>query len=172
MEYFIMKFDKRVQNAFRLFDFPGSESMEYGIEDSDKLRDHTSLYTVDFDQGSYPDVIEAPLFMVSQKVKNVIELYDETTEFKAVSIINRNKKKIESYYVLLQERIDCLHEDSDFYLDNSVKELVLDSSKIGERQIFKVKGIGPAYVIVSMDIAESVLRRDSFGVLFEKVKVK
>ena len=84
-------------------------------------------------------------------------------------MVNMPRKKRSEYNVLLVDRIDCLHEDAEFYPDKSIKNLVLDRKKIGDRVIFKVKGIGPAYMIVSLDIVESLLRRNCYGVKFTKV---
>lgn len=169
MEYYIMGLDKRIQNKFILQKFPGRGSVEYDTSYADKVREHTLLHTIESDKSSYPDVLEEPLYMVSQKVREVIELYDETAIYKKVSMVNMPRKKRSEYNVLLVDRIDCLHEDAEFYPDKSIKNLVLDRKKIGDRVIFKVKGIGPAYMIVSLDIVESLLRRNCYGVKFTKV---
>ena len=169
MEYYIMGLDRRIQNAFVLKKFPDGGAVEYNTFYADKVREHTVLYTEATDHSSYPDVLEEPLYMVSQKVREVIELYDETAIYKKVSMVNMPRKKRSEYNVLLVDRIDCLHEDAEFYPDKSIKNLVLDRKKIGDRVIFKVKGIGPAYMIVSLDIVESLLRRNCYGVKFTKV---
>ena len=169
MEYYIMGLDKRIQNKFILQKFPGRGSVEYDTSYADKVREHTLLHTIESDKSSYPDVLEEPLYMVSQKVREGIELYDETAIYKKVSMVNMPRKKRSEYNVLLVDRIDCLHEDAEFYPDKSIKNLVLDRKKIGDRVIFKVKGIGPAYMIVSLDIVESLLRRNCYGVKFTKV---
>lgn len=172
MEYFIMSQDRRIQNVFVMKEFRGRGSLDYDTSYADKLKDHTSLFTIESDGSSYPDMLEAPLVMVSKKVHDVLELYDETAVYKKVSMINRPKNTRKEYYVMLLDRIDCLHEDATFYPDRSIKQLVLDKEKIGERQIFKIQGIGPAHVIVSLDIAESLLRRSCYGIQFTKVKCR
>lgn len=169
MEYYIMGLDRRIQNKFILQKFPDRGSVEYDTSHADKVREHTILHTIESDKSSYPDVLEEPLYMVSQKVREVIELYDETAIYKKVSMVNMPRKKRSEYNVLLVDRIECLHEDAEFYPDKSIKNLVLDRKKIGDRVIFKVKGIGPAYMIVSLDIVESLLRRNCYGVKFTKV---
>lgn len=171
MEYYKMMTDQRIMNRFVLKDFPGNESVEYQLKDADKLKDSVILRTVEKDDGAYPDVIEAPIYMVSRMVKDVITLYDETTVFKSAPVMNYGIRQLHPYYILLQDRIDCLHESTTFREDKSLIHLVLDEEKIGNRQIFKIAGIGPAYVIVSMDIAESILRRNGYGIRFEHVDV-
>lgn len=170
MEYYIMSLDKRIQNKFILQKFPEAGAVEYDTSHADKVREHTMLHTIESDKSAYPDVLEEPLFMVSQKVKEVLELYDEGAIYKRVSMVNMPRKKRTEYHVLLVDRIECLHQDAEFYPDKSIKKLVLDKEKIADKTIFKVKGIGPAYMIVTTDIVESLLRRGCYGIKFTKVE--
>lgn len=168
MEYFIMSQDNRIQNSFIMKEFRGSGSLDYDTSYADKIKEHTSLFTIETDGSSYPEILLAPLLMVSKKVHDVIEMYDETAVYRMVSMINRPRNTRHEYYVMLLDRMDCLHEDTEFYPDKSIKKLVLDLEKIDGRQIFKIAGIGPAYVVVSLDIAESLLRRSCYGIQFKK----
>lgn len=170
MEYYIMSLDKRIKNKFILEQFPDGGSVEYDTSNADEVRPHTQLHTIESDKSSYPDVLEEPLYMVSQKVKDVLDLYDESTIYKRVSMVNLPRKKRTDYYVMLVDRIDCLHEEAEFYPDKSVKRLVLDKEKIAEKAVFKIQGIGPAYMVVTLDIMESLLRRGCYGIRFTKVE--
>ena len=172
MDYFIMEMDKRITNKFGIQRFPGDGSMEYDTTYANKFKDHTGLYTVETDKSSYPEVLEAPLYMVSETIRNILELNDDYIVCKEVSFVNLPRKSLKQYAVLLTDRIDCLHDSAEFYPDKSIKKLVLDRNKIGDRSVFKVKGIGPAYVIVNLDVAESVLRRNCFGVKFTQVECR
>ena len=75
MEYYMMQLDRRIQNKFILQKFPNAGSVEYDTSHAGKVREHTILHTIESDQSSYPDVLEEPLYMVSQKVREVLELY-------------------------------------------------------------------------------------------------
>jgi len=170
MEYYIMSLDKRIKNKFILQKFPQAGSVEYDTSDANQLREHTVLQTIESDKSVYPDVLEEPIYMVSQMVREVLELYDESAVYKKVSMINTPRNKRTWYNVLLVDRIDCLHRDAEFYPDKSIKRLVLDKEKIAEKTIFKIQGIGPAYMVVTVDIVESLLRRGCYGVRFTKVE--
>lgn len=82
MEYYIMSLDKRIQNKFILQKFPDAGTVEYDISEADQLKEHTVLHTIESDKSAYPDVLEEPLYMVSQKVREVLELYDESAIYK------------------------------------------------------------------------------------------
>jgi hypothetical protein len=169
MEYYIMEMDKRIQNKFVIQKFPGNGMMEYDTSYATKFKDHTGLLTVESDKSSYPEVLETPLYMVSETIRRVLELHDDHIVCKEVTMANLPKQTIKHYAVLLTDRIECLHDSTELYPDGSVKKLVLDRSKIGDRRVFRVKGISAPYIIVSLDIAESVLRRNCFGVKFSHV---
>lgn len=172
MEYYIMEMDKRIGNKFVIQKFPGEGSMEYGTDYANKFKEHTGLYTVETDQSSYPEVLEAPLYMVSEEIRKILELNDDYIVCKEVSMVNLPRQTLKNYAVVLVDRIDCIHETAEFYPDKSVKKLVLDREKIGDRNVFRIKDIGPSYVVVSLDIAESVLRRNCFGVKFTEVECR
>ena len=125
MEYYIMSLDKRIKNKFILQQFPNGGSVEYDTSDAEQLREHTVLQTIESDKSTYPDVLEEPIYMVSQMVREVLELYDESAVYKKVSMINTPRNKRTWYNVLLVDRIDCLHQDAEFYPDKSIKRLVL-----------------------------------------------
>ena len=172
MEYYIMELDKRVTNKFIIQKFPGPGSVEYSTAQAKDFREHTGLNTIESDKSSYPEVLEEPLYMVSKEIRDILELHDDAIICKEVAMVNLPRKSEKDYAILLTDRIDCLHEEAEFYPDKSIKKLVLDRGKIGERRVFKVKGIGPAYIIVSLDIVESIIRRNCFGVKFTKVESK
>lgn len=172
MKYYIMSQDKRIQNTFVLKEFPTGAAVDFDTSYKDKLKEHTSLFTIENDKSAYPDMLEAPLVMVEKKIYEVLNLYDETVVYKKVSIINQVRNSRREYYVALIDRLDCLHQSTEFYKDNSVAKIVLDKDKVKGRHIFKIAGISAPYVIVSLDVAESILRRKSFGIRFQEVECK
>lgn len=170
MKYYIMSQDKRIANGITFKEISSTETFEVGEEFRGKIKNNLVLHMKDTPHTAYTDMIESPFIMVSEALSKVIEMYEEETEFTNIILSSQVGKPSLDYKVALINRIQCLHENSEFYKDNSIKDLVLDKNKIGERQIFKIKGISPHYVIVSMNIAESLLRRSLYGVRLEEIK--
>lgn len=172
MKYYCMYQDKRIQNIFQLNEFPGEGAVDLDSSYAKKLKDNTALFTTEKENSLYPQMIESPCVMVEKGIYDVIRMYDPEIIFKSVSIINREKKTNRNYYLALLDRLDCLHESSEFHKDHSVARLVLDKSKIKNVHMFKIQGISPNTVIVSMDIVESILRREWFGICFKEVECR
>lgn len=145
-----------------------AEQGELCYWDSGK-KDYDFSYTIENENSIYTDIIEAPLYMVSETISRVVTMYDPSVITKRVSLVNREKKTLRKYQLLLLEPIDCLHESSEFYPDKTVKRFILDKEKVKGQEIFQVAGVDRMDVIVSLNIAESVLRRDVFGVQFQEI---
>lgn len=172
MKYFIMTQDKRLRNVVKLKDFPTDQEADFDTSYADQVNANTVLHTEESDNTVYPDVLLAPLYLVEDKIYRVASMYDETLLFRKVSLVNLDRATRKSYWLPLLDRMDCLHSDSKFYKDNSVEQLVLDEEKVRGKEMFKIEGITPNWVVVSMNIAESVMRREPFGVRFEEVLVR
>lgn len=171
MKYYHMYQDKRIKNCVKLRDFTTEESVDFTKEDADKLRESTIIFATSDKEVSYPCILEAPITMVEQEVQKVITMYDDTVIFKSVAIINKEENTQERYKVMLLDRIDCLHETTEYRKDKSIQKLVLDSKKVSKSKIFRIQGTKRKDIIVSMDIAESLLRRRVFGIRFEEIKI-
>ena len=68
--------------------------------------------------------------------------------------------------------LDMLSGKSEFYPNGSVKRLVLDAEKIGEHHIFWLNDRRFRNLFVSMEIVESLLRRNVTGIQFREVEVE
>lgn len=170
MKYYIMSQDKRISNGIAFKEISTSETFEVGEEFRGKIKKNLVLHMKDTGHTAYAEMLETPFIMVSENLCKVIQMYDEESEFTNILLASQMGKPALDYKVALIERMDCLHENTEFYKDHSVKKLILDKQKIGDRQIFKIKGISPHYVVVSMNIAESILRRSIYGVRLEEIR--
>lgn len=112
----------------------------------------------------FTDVISLPIFLISEKIKNVVKMYEPRVAMKELVLLDKVYGKAERYFIPLFEEIDCLGEGSIFNLNRSeVKKFVLDHKKIGESSIFRIAGVEKQYIVGNLDIVESILKRESFG---------
>ncbi len=79
------------------------------------------------------------------------------------------KQKI--YNIPIWEEINALHEGSESKF-NVVKKIVLDKEKIKNHKIFRIKESDKTLVVVRLDVAESLLRREFEGIYLERLDVK
>ena len=117
----------------------------------------------------YPDLIETPLLFISDRLKTVFFSYESRIHYNCTILSDLVHKRQEVYWLCALEEADCLGKSAKFYPDHSLKKLVLDKKKIGNRKIFYISGIRENRIVVHFDVAESILRRPFTGICMKKV---
>lgn len=123
-----------------------------------------------------PDLLTHPTFMVSDLVKNAIEIYHDNLEWKQLYVMPTDEryinKGVQLFYIPRLEGIDCLVNDVVILPNGAVKDIILDNKKLKNNDIFYIEGIVENIVIVSLRLVESILRRNPLGISFERVEVR
>lgn len=171
MKYYIMSQDTKIQNGIKFREFSGKKSEEFGIEHIGRIKNTVTMHVNDTEHTVYEEVIEAPCYMVSKRIYDVIHMFDPDVAF-SNAVFSFKEREPQMYKILLTDRIDVLHESSEFNKDNSLKHLILDKEKIQGAHIFRIAGISPNYIVVSMAIAESILRRKCEGLCLTEVEIR
>lgn len=123
-------------------------------------------------EATFPDVLHFPFFLVSREFTELARLYDEEIEYKYVKLLDKKNDQNRTYYLPILPEIECLSEKSNLNLNRSIIEkMVLSGEKIGERAIFRIKGFTRSYVVVRLDFAESMKRRNATGIVFKEVEI-
>lgn len=119
------------------------------------------------------DFMTDPVVMVSEKVKECLELYEPNIPFKEIVLLDRRKKMSRGYFVPFLTELNCLAEESEYTNWNyDLKKAVLDGSKLKDKAVFTVKGPQKLNIAVRLDAAESLLRRSVKGLMFKEMEVK
>ena len=174
MRYFELRQGQHVHNSIKLLwaikdiykynptkdEFDAFPNMQVGYYDYD-------------DRVEIPDVLESDTFFVSDEVKHVLAMYDDELAFKGVQVYPFGMKSdlVPTYWTFFPKEIICLHREVKCLPNGEIEELILDSSKTPKEDIFKVAGIDVHRIIVSLPVAESLLRRKMFGISLKEVKV-
>ena len=111
------------------------------------------------------DVLEEPAFLVSDGVKRVFVLYEPQMPFRALQVfsLNQEDRTAPLYWLPWIPEMECLSRKSETYDNGMLKKLVLSLDVPLEHEIFRVAGLIEHKVIVSMAVAESMLRRRQSG---------
>lgn len=170
--YFLVEEDKRIRNRVRFRDIESNTPVEILPEEYDQVNGTTVLFMVGEPDSIYPAVFETPVFLVSDELKKLMEPYDETVIYRRV-VLNQNKDAImHNYWIILAEKVDCLHESSEWYPNGWDKHMVLDRQKVGTHRIFRAAGMQTPRLYVHLDVSESIMRRNFPGIQFAAVSVK
>ncbi len=120
------------------------------------------------------DILTEPAFLVSEKLKKSLQIYDKNISFKGVQLFStaEESKQYPLYWVPFFPRLDCLHEHTKKQDNGMLKSLVLEEKKIRGKCIFRIDGILEYKVVVSLPVAESILRRRPYGVSLQRIEVE
>ncbi len=168
MQYFILKMSEHVKNAI----VPTLQGINMPIVKIDALEDYSIGYYER--QGvEATDILTAPLFMVSEEIKELMRLYDESILFKGIQLFSRDSEYVPVLYYAVQPFCaDCLHHDVRINPNGTVNEVILDKARIPQRDIFQIDGLVQQKVVVSLRVAESLLRRRLYGIGLEPIQVR
>ncbi|MBG9794662.1 hypothetical protein ABD76_20090 [Paenibacillus dendritiformis] len=120
--------------------------------------------------GDYVDWLDKPRRMVSDRMKAILEQYNPALSVKRTDLIDRKNNKHNVYWVLQVPELECLSPESEFHRNGTVKRLVLDHKRVKEHHFFAIAGIMEPYIVVSLEAAESLLRRGLTGFMLRKAE--
>lgn len=174
MDYFLLKQDERYNNVPMVLDVMKKiDKRNINLLKADKIQDTIIFYVKADEETSYLDILHRQLYLVSEKLKKLLEKYDSNIIFKAMPLIDLEHENQENYFLPIFEEVEALSDKCEFNLDKSViKKLILDEKKIQGKKIFKISHDKQTLVVVRLDIAESILRRDFTGIKLEKLSIE
>lgn len=173
MRFFTMEQDKTLPDMirFRDFDICGPRHIFYK-EDAQDIDESTMMYLTKDSGEAAPDFIQSPVFLVSDKVKKVLDLYEDDMVFKTVTVADKERETIRVYHHLLLEQLEVFSDRTEFYSNGSVRRLVLDPKKIGEHKVFLLNDKRFPNPFISLEVVESLLRRNVMGIVFKETEVE
>ncbi|WP_179232825.1 hypothetical protein [Paenibacillus rigui] len=174
MDYFVLKQDERVSDAPILLDVRKQlDIRDIRWTSAHKIAD-TLIFQVKAEREScYSDVLDGQLFLVSERLKRLIEAYVPDTLFKMTPLVDVTHHRQSSYYLPIFEEVEALGPSSERVGDGSViKKLVLHKDKMKGKRIARVRESAKPLIVVRLDVAESILRRDFEGIRLERVAME
>jgi hypothetical protein len=174
MDYFLLNQDERYTNTPRLIDvFKNINIKNLNLPNAHKIED-IIIFQVSADDGcEFLDILDSQLFLISEDLKKIIEKYDRNILFKTLVLIDSLRDRQENYSLPICEEIECLSYKSELNLNKTVvKKIVLDKEKIEGKKFFKIKESSKPLVVIRLDVAESLLRRDFRGIKLERLQVE
>ena len=170
MKYFIIEKDKKFYSSPQIISWHQDinflpESKYY------KLPKRKAFFIKESEFLFWTDIISSPVFLVSEKIKNIIKIYDKRLKMKQIILIEPKTADMQVYYLPIFEEIDCLSEKSDIYNRDVTKKIILNRENIKNKPIFKVAGIKGRYIVGRLDFIESVLKRNIKGINLIELQV-
>lgn len=174
MDYFLLKQDERYTNTPRIVDlFKKIDVRNLNLLKAHKIEE-IIVYKVNTDDRSeFLDILDNQLFLISKPMKEIIERHENGILFKTLALIDKPNNKQKNYYLPIFEELEVLSEAAQLNLNKTVvRKLILNKEKLQDRKIFKIKESSKPIILVRLDVAESLLRRNFKGIKLERVEVR
>lgn len=172
MKYFLIESDASLINKpelinwYKIIDKKSIDDGKYN-----KLDDKTAVYIKANKDTIFYDVVASPIFIVKKELKELISLFEPNLGYKQLILVDKENSQMEQYYIPELVRIDCLDKSTIYNIDKSViKEGVIDTSKLLDKAIFRIKNIKTTNIVVRMDLLEAMLKRDYRGFTVRELK--
>jgi len=172
MSYFRITQDDKVRNPIKV-------PLSYQEIISDKpLAKILNFKQIGFDFLPL-DYMSIPCPIVSHRLYHLMVLYDLHIHWQSLSLIDQDTRVQYQYWILKKPMQDCLLT---FDEDN----FVFSSDKLGDESVIRVKihsdlprnefvvmsRLANEIILVRLDLAESILRRNFYGIKLIRIHVK
>ena len=104
--------------------------------------------------------------LFSDKLKQLLEIYDETLEFYPIFLCDNKQMQSVVYWKCICTALDCIVEGK----YKSIDDVVFLKESIKERFLFRVVFEKQEYFIFDTVLMENILRKEAIGFYFQGVK--
>lgn len=164
MDYFILQQDQRVYNTIHLPIFSLLSYTDYKNYNLELLSHMTVITRRGSRYEEYPDLL-SELFLVSEGLKEVISLFMYEMEYKLFCLWDQQKNMAYYYYAYIPQALDCLSEKSIIRNGRTVvSRAILKREIMQNMDIVRVMGLETQLILVSLPVAEAILRRNFKGI--------
>lgn len=166
MEYFELGLDPLISNPIQIQHVDGSIYKKSAAwEEFDAAPNMTVGYFDNSPQIELYDLVDQPAFLISDNLKRLFALYDPDMPFKGIRVYANDLEDNEAplYWWPYIPPIECLSGQTTKYPTGMLEHLVLDRAAIHDEDIFRISGILENKVVVSLSVAESMIRRKMTG---------
>lgn len=175
MKYFEVQDSPELKYAPRIKDWYGKlDVRNIRIDRFDKLPEIQSLFIESFNNTVFTDMILFPFLLVSPVFQEVIRMYRERCFFRTVILIDPINKESQMYFLpVLDETNEIQIQRISYKRGVTALEMPDKRNRSVEldRNLFWVRDSGKRHIIMSMDMAESLIRRGITGLGLCEVKL-
>jgi len=169
LKYLAIKPCSKMKNQIKIEDFHSQMRINFTEEEIQQINQITTLYFQGDNDSIFPDIYTWPLYLISEKIKDVIEAYEHRVIFKPVVLTNIEHKIQKIYYLMIIDKVDCIANSTEYRFDKITK-LVIDEAKTEGRSVFEISTSKDHYLIFKLNLMESILRREVQGLVWEEIE--
>jgi hypothetical protein len=162
MKYFLMEENKKNPNDPQIIDWYGKINvLDINRYNCAKIPKKLGLKVRNNKDLVFPEIVFFPFLIVSDKVYELIKKFEPNMKKKDIILTESAHGNVKVYHLPIFEELNCLSDKSKLNADKSViHEAVIEETLAGDKSIFVLEGINKRQVVVRLDVAEALLRRD------------
>ncbi len=143
------------------------------IHDGASIPDQSTVFVYTDQPSEFVSILDEQIYLVSESVKKVFSMYAPLLRYKQFFLFNNRRGEHHIYHAPIFRQLHCIAPESRWNpFGNRVTHCVLDKERIGNEPIFKVAGAGERIVVIRLDVAESLLRREIIDLRLEEMEVR
>ena len=160
MRYFELRQDRQLRNLIEIEGFKNCPDIVMDREAADSFKRCTNMYVNGDEKSQYPDLFKSPVLLISEKLYQALKFYDTSVIYKIVVLTDLNRRRQEVYRLMMPVIIDA---------EVTGKE-EMDRQLHSGRRIFYIKDGLDHHLIVTEEVAESILSQQSVGICYEETE--
>lgn len=151
MRYFEIKQDIKLRNPIVFEGFEGCPNIVMDRERAQQFKRCVNMYVNGNQESQYPDIIQSPILLISEKLYQILQYYDKSVIYKMVILTDLKMRRQDPYRLMMPT------------------EKEVDDEITKEDRIFYIKKDGKHHLIVNEDVLESILSRHCIGIVYQQV---
>jgi len=175
MKYFMISQDKALSHVIAPEKLDGSLYRD-GVskKEFDAVANMVVTYFDNSQELEKPDVLYSTAFLVSDRFKKLLRAFDPRMKCKGIRCYPHQVEDPEAllYWWPWIPRVKCLSEQTVRYPTGLVERPVAVESRLQSRPILMVDGTVETMVLVSLELAEAMLRRGMWGMNYIPVEME
>ncbi len=172
MRYYELKQDHKLQNLIELKGFKGCPNLILDRDKAGTFRKCSNLYVKGDEKSIFPDLLQSPTLMLSEKLYQVLKYYDADVIYKIAILTDRKMKRQEIYRLMLPKTQQVLSKDTIYFKNGWIDKPVLRADIEAGKRIFYISEGITHHLIVTDEVLESILMREMVGIQYEEVSVE
>lgn len=169
MKYYELKQDRKLRNLIEIEGFHGCPDIVLDRDMAEQFNKCTILYVKGTQESQYPDMIQSPVLMVSEKMYQVLKYYDNSVMYKIVVLMDRQQKCQNVYRLVLPMQQNVLDERTTYDHNGLLDQIVISPRADKRQRIFYVSEGITHHLIVTQDVLESMLALNSIGICYKEL---
>ena len=173
MRYFLLEHDEKFQDVPLLKSWHAQLDVRKIKRGQSHALPHRVLLEIYPNPSTvFSDVIVKPFLLLSDMARKTVSIYESRIPYKQVVLLDYDNGLTSLYFLPILETVYCLSTKSEISREKTViYHPVFEESKLPTQSIFELGGLDNSFIVIRLDLAESLLRRGMRGIVLREVEI-